>query len=110
MRRVNLLPLILLAPLAASPALGETITLSNGRSIDTPPAAQLDCNQLSEKLSEIDGTGYRGTSPTPRNAADQPLLAYEEDVATVFYQKCVIRALGNETSSAAFTEGYRGKN
>ncbi len=110
MRRVKLLPLFLLAPLLVSPALGESITLSSGRSIEAPPAAQLDCGQLSEKLSEIDGTGYRGTSPTPRNAADLPLLAYEEDLATVYYRKCVIRALGREASSAAFTEGYRGKN
>ena len=84
--------------------------LSSGKSIDLPTVAGLDCPAMSNKLSEIDGTGYREGGPTPRNVADLPLLEYEEELATAFYRSCVISALSQKAPSTAFAEWYRGKN
>ena len=97
--------------LSCSAALAEgSFRLASGQYVDTPPIAGMDCAALSEKLFEIEQTGYRGTSPTPRDDADLPLLAYEEEAATAFYRSCVMRALGSEKPSVAFSEGYSGKN
>jgi hypothetical protein len=109
MRRVGVILVLIAIPLSAPVADGG-LRLSDGQIIDTPPVSGMDCPALSEKLSEIDVTGYRGSSPTPRNPADLPLLAYEEKVATAFFRGCVMRALGEKQPSVAFTEGYRGKN
>ena len=89
-------------------AANDSIHLSSGIVIGTPPVAGMTCDELSAKLSEIDETGYRGNSPEPRNPDDQPLLTYEEDAATAFYESCVMRALGRKQPSAAFSDGYRG--
>lgn len=110
MRGIRLMFLFASVPLAAAGAAHNRLTIFNGSTIDTPPVASMSCEQLSDKLSEIDETGYRGNSPTPRHAQDLPLLAYEEKAATAYYERCVIRALGGQTPSAAFDEGYRGEN
>lgn len=102
--------LAILVTLVAAPALGETFRLSTGRAIETPDVAALDCDQLTDKLFEIDGTGYRGLSPTPLDVYDTPLLIYEEAVATAHYRKCVMQVLSEKLPSVTFTEGHPNQN
>lgn len=110
MRRSFLVATFVVSIMTGAHAAEGVVRLSDGRAIETPPVSEMDCDTLSAKLSEIDATGYRGVSPTPRNPADRPLLAYEEEAATVFYQNCVVRALGRDTPRDLFNKGYREKN
>ncbi len=64
-------------------------TTSNGRSVLLPEIDDMTCDQMIVTLTDIDLTRYRENAPTPHNAEDMPLLAYEKRLAHVHFHSCI---------------------
>ena len=79
---------------------GRLFVTNSGAQVRIEPVGGLDCKRLEAKLAEIDRTGYRGGSPTPRHADDGPLLGYEGKVARALYNRCGRRTTGDDAAPA----------
>lgn len=98
--------LAMLAQSVAAPAAGKRFSTADGVEVTLDSVASMDCGALRAKLDEIDATGYRGQSPTPHDAADQPLFIYEHKVARALYTRCARDMSGSEVSGV-LRRGFR---
>lgn len=100
-RARGLIVLALLAIFAAASdvaAKTSRFVTSTGVTVALDSVSGMKCGALRAKLDEIDATGYRGQSPTPHDAADQPLFIYEHKVARALYTRCARDMSGSEVS------------
>lgn len=109
-RRAHALTVLtLLAIFAAAPgAMAETsrFVTTAGVAVKLDSVSGMKCEALRAKLDEIDATDYRGQSPTPHDAADQPLFIYEHKVARALYTRCARDMSGSEVSGV-LRRGFR---
>jgi hypothetical protein len=90
---------------ASAAAQGRVFVTAQGVTVEAPPVAEMDCEQMQTVLLAIERSGYR-VGAAPRDPADVSLRQYEDRLSRRHFAQCLQpRSLVADTP-AIFGLGY----
>lgn len=83
-----------------------SLTAANGVVLPVPNINGLSCERIQEILFRYQTSGYRQAGTIPTDGADLELFVYEDALAKLNYETCLLSSYDFNSPTGAFVKGF----